>query len=310
MIAGKIAYVALVSSDLTVTTNVLGNILNLPRNDVPCDTSGKSIPVFSVGKTALAVFETGDVLVDCQEKPGVHHIALVTNDINITRMELAKQGLQLQSESAKGLQNQEVYKLHHDSTTGVKTWFTKSLSLKPHLGGMIERIDHLGIAVNDVYHAEKIFAEQLGFLVESRQTDMEVNLAIESFTSDKYGVVYHNRNTEPVGGLRVCFITVGDCELEFLANFNPNQDANIDYGRPGNTKQDQGAITKFVKSRGEGLHHIALKSSNINQTLQHLHQAGVPLIDYKGRPGSRRALIGFIHPKGLGGVLLHVVERP
>ena len=33
------------------------------------------------------------------------------------------------------------------------------------------------------------------------------------------------------------------------------------------------------------------------------------LIDPTGRPGSRRARIGFIHPRSLGGALLHLVER-
>jgi hypothetical protein len=47
---------------------------------------------------------------------------------------------------------------------------------------------------------------------------MEVSMAVESFTSDKYGVAYHARAPEPVGGLRVTFISVGDFELEFLAN--------------------------------------------------------------------------------------------
>jgi hypothetical protein len=28
-----------------------------------------------------------------------------------------------------------------------------------------------------------------------------------------------------------------------------------------------------------------------------------------GRPGSRRALIGFVQPKSLGGVLMHFVQR-
>ena len=38
--------------------------------------------------------------------------------------------------------------------------------------------------------------------------------------------------------------------------------------------------------------------------------AGLPMIDTAGRPGSRRAKIGFPHPRALGGVLMHVVERP
>jgi hypothetical protein len=35
----------------------------------------------------------------------------------------------------------------------------------------------------------------------------------------------------------------------------------------------------------------------------------VALIDRKGRPGSRRARIGFVHPNAMGGVLIHFVER-
>jgi hypothetical protein len=33
------------------------------------------------------------------------------------------------------------------------------------------------------------------------------------------------------------------------------------------------------------------------------------MIDTVGRPGSRRARIGFVHPAALGGALLHFVER-
>jgi hypothetical protein len=40
-----------------------------------------------------------------------------------------------------------------------------------------------------------------------------------------------------------------------------------------------------------------------------LERAGHTLIDRVGRPGSRRARIGFIHPSSFGGVLMHLVER-
>jgi hypothetical protein len=112
-----------------------------------------------------------------------------------------------------------------------------------------------------------------------------------------------------VGGLRVTFISAGDCELEFLANFDARQGAHIDHGRSGSTKQDQGAITRFVQSRGRGLHHVAVKARDINGTLERMAKAGLPMIDLKGRPGSRRALIGFPHPKALGGILMHLVQR-
>ena len=40
-----------------------------------------------------------------------------------------------------------------------------------------------------------------------------------------------------------------------------------------------------------------------------LEAAGHALIDSAGRPGSRRARIGFVHPKSLYGVLIHFVQR-
>jgi len=311
MIATKMAYVALVSNDVQATSTVFEKYLGLPRNDLLSGATGEIVPVFTIGESAFAVFAVGDPLVEGHNKPGVHHIALVSDDIAQTGAQLAAQGLgALTTHATKGLSGHALYKLAREATGGVQTWFTSPLDLKPHIPGVIDRIDHLGVAVEDVFQAEKIFSGKLGFEVESRQTDMEVSMAIESFTSDKYGVIYHNRRPVPLGGLRVCFITIGDCELEFLANFDPNQEAEVVHGQPGNTKGDQGAITRFVQTRGAGLHHIALKSSDINATLKMLEQAGVPMIDLKGRPGSRRALIGFTHPKGLGGILMHICERP
>ena len=37
--------------------------------------------------------------------------------------------------------------------------------------------------------------------------------------------------------------------------------------------------------------------------------AGGRMIDDRGRPGSRRAMIGFIHPAALGGILVHFDAR-
>ena len=43
--------------------------------------------------------------------------------------------------------------------------------------------------------------------------------------------------------------------------------------------------------------------------LQALREAGMPLIDETGRPGSRRAQIAFLEREALGGVVMHLVER-
>ena len=302
MLADQIAYVAVASSDPAVTCAVYENHFGLPRTMLA--SAEGEISVFGIGQSALAVVPLGHPLIDGASKPGVHHMALAVDDVDA-----AARRAGVSAVASTGLGGQRTLALDRAATAGVRVRLTGRLDLKRSQGAAVERIDHLGIASTDVAEDERIFTGQFGFAVESRQTDMEVSLAVESFTSDKYGVVYHNRAPEPVGGLRVAFITAGDCELEFLANFDPRQGAEIEHGRSGSTKQDQGAITRFVASRGRGLHHVAVKVRDINATLERMASAGLPMIDTKGRPGSRRALIGFPHPKALGGILMHLVQR-
>jgi catechol 2,3-dioxygenase-like lactoylglutathione lyase family enzyme len=235
----------------------------------------------------------------------VHHIALGVDDLDAAA---ARAGA-ASGAPAPGLGGRRIRRLARESTTGVQVLLTERLELAPRADGPVERLDHVGVASTDVREDETVFCGKLGFAVESRQTDMEVSLAVESFTSDKYGVVYHTRAPQPVGGLRVTFITVGDCELEFLANFDPRQEGEVEHGRAGTTRQDQGAIARYVASRGRGLHHFAVKARDIDALLGGMAAAGLPMIDTRGRPGSRRALIGFPHPRALGGVLMHVVQR-
>jgi methylmalonyl-CoA/ethylmalonyl-CoA epimerase len=302
MLADQIAYVAVASSDPAATCAIYEQHFGLPRNDLA--SSAGEIAVYSLGRSALAVVPLGHPVIDGAAKPGVHHIALGVDDLEAA---IARAGIT--ATHAEGLAGRRAVALDRDATAGVQVRLTERLSLAPHAGGPVERIDHLGIASTDVAEDERIFSGQFGFAVESRQTDMEMAMAVESFTSDKYGVVYHTREPEPVGGLRVTFISAGDCEFEFLANFDPRQGAQIEHGRSGSTRQDQGAITRFVASRGRGLHHVAVKVCDINATLEKMASAGLPMIDMKGRPGSRRALIGFPHPKATGGILMHLVQR-
>lgn len=307
MIAKDLAWVGLISTDVDAAAIVFERHLGLPRSDL--ESSAGPVPVFTIGRSALAVFPAGHPLLEGDSKPGVHHIALGVENLERAAQAAAAAGVPATRGTARGLGGRGCVALERGATVGVRTLLTEPIDLPRHLGGPLERIDHLGAASTDVQEDEALFCGKFGFQVESRQTDMEVNMAVESFTSDKYGVVYHSREPEPVGGLRVCFITVGDCEIEFLANFNPRQGGAVERGQPGNTKQDQGAITRFVSSRGRGLHHIALKSPDINGTLGAMAKAGLEMIDARGRPGSRRALIGFAHPRALGGVLMHLVQR-
>lgn len=310
MFSQNLAYVALVSSDVAATARVLGDLLGLRRTELD-DGAGGAVPVFSVGASALAVFPPGHPLVGGEEKPGVHHIAFGVEDLEAALAAAAETGIgPVEEKPSAGLDRKRRVALPASATVGVRTYLSERVAVPPSQSPFVERIDHLGVASADNCAAIDVFARRLGCPVESQQTDMEVQIAVESFTSDKYGVVYHTRPPVPVGGLRVAFLTIGDCELEFLQNFDPNQGAQVTHGAPGTTKQDQGAIARYIARRGPGLHHVALKSADINGTLAMLAKAGCTMIDRVGRPGSRRALIRFLHPSSLGGILLHFVERP
>ena len=304
----ELAYVALVTRDVEAAATVFERHLGLRRTDVETGT-GKT-PVFSVGASALAVFPIGHPYVDGEDKPGVHHIALAVTDLDSSVQAASKAGVPpANGKSIAGLGDSKRIQLDLNATASVNTWLMTPLDLNRSPSLIIERIDHLGIASADNSRAIRAWSGQIGCPLESQQTDMEVLIPVESFTSDKYGVVYHSRPPEPVGGLRVTFIRVGDCELEFLQNFDPSHGVRVDPSRAGTTRQDQGAITKYIASRGAGLHHVALKTPDIDGTLAALDKAGIPLIDRRGRPGSRRALIGFVHPKAFGGVLVHFAQR-
>jgi len=304
-----LAYVALVVSDTDTTAQVLGRELGLKRNDLDDGTGGR-LPVFAIGESALALFPQGHPGVGGETRPGVHHIALGVDHIDDGLAVAEKAGVSAFGKPETGLGGRRRAALSPDQTAGIKTWLTERVSIDRAKAPLIERLDHLGIASADNQAGIAAWSHRLGCPIESQQTDMEVMIPVESFTSDKHGVVYHSRAPIPVGGLRVAFITVGDTDLEFLQNFNPQQRGVVDHGCAGTTRQDQGAIAKFVASRGPGLHHVAMKTPDINAVLRGLDAAGVPVIDKKGRPGSRAGLIGFVHPKGTGGVLFHFDERP
>ena len=66
-------------------------------------------------------------------------------------------------------------------------------------------------------------------------------------------------------------------------------------------------VAKFLESRGEGLHHIALEVDDINEELKAMEKKGFRLIDEEGREGVA-GQIGFLHPKSVNGVLVELLQ--
>ena len=294
----RLAYLALSLRDVGAIARIFGEILGLPR--VESDLGlGLRNPVFAAGGTALVLFEPDNPFLGDSAQPGIHHAGFAVDDPNAWAA-----GARTCDVGGDGM-----VALDPADTCGLRIRLCRPAHNAAAAGPLVERVDHIGVASADNRAALQLFSDRWGFPVESQQTDLEVRTFIESFTSDKYGVVYQSRAPEPVGGLRVAFVTVGDCEFEFLQNFDPSHGAELQHDNPGTTKQDQGAITRFIERRGAGLHHLALKTPDIDRVLGLLAEAGLRMIDTVGRPGSRRARIGFVHPAAMGGLLLHFVER-
>lgn len=67
-------------------------------------------------------------------------------------------------------------------------------------------------------------------------------------------------------------------------------------------------VARFIEKRGPGLHHIALRVSDCEAALSAVAEAGFSLIDTVPRIGAGGKLIGFLHPKSTGGVLLELCQ--
>jgi len=114
-----------------------------------------------------------------------------------------------------------------------------------------------------------------------------------SLYRDVLGMAIGGTDEVPAQKVRLAFVPVGDTRLELL---EPTQaDSNI---------------AKFLESRGEGVHHIALEVEDIEGALARLKEKGVRLINPEPVKGAHNTRIAFLHPKETNGVLLELVEQP
>lgn len=69
-------------------------------------------------------------------------------------------------------------------------------------------------------------------------------------------------------------------------------------------------VGRFLDRRGQGLHHIAYRTDDLEGDLGRLEAAGMRLIDRVPRTGAQGHRVAFVHPSSTGGILVELVERP
>ncbi len=71
---------------------------------------------------------------------------------------------------------------------------------------------------------------------------------------------------------------------------------------------EESPVAKFLKKRGEGVHHIALEVTDIDDSLRRAKEQGLTLVDEKPRIGVDGFKIAFLHPKSTKNVLIELCE--
>ncbi|MGY5143587.1 MAG: methylmalonyl-CoA epimerase [Candidatus Nitrosopumilus sp. bin_32a] len=84
------------------------------------------------------------------------------------------------------------------------------------------------------------------------------------------------------------------------------ENARIELMQPTN---DSSPIKKFLDKKGQGLHHMALDTDNIEGEVERMDGCGIQFLG-DIRPGSAGTKVTFIHPKSLQGVLTELCSHP
>jgi methylmalonyl-CoA/ethylmalonyl-CoA epimerase len=96
----------------------------------------------------------------------------------------------------------------------------------------------------------------------------------------------------PDQGVRVAMLPIGESRIELLE-----------------PSHEDSPIAKFLSKRGPGIHHLAIRVEDIEESLKRLKAGGAELIDEVPRDGADNTRVAFIHPSSMNGVLLELVEH-
>jgi LAO/AO transport system kinase len=105
------------------------------------------------------------------------------------------------------------------------------------------------------------------------------------------GLTVAQRETVPHEKVHVAMLPAGDSRIELLEPSAPDS-----------------PISKFLETRGPGLHHVALRVPDLGAAVARLRAAGARLLN-EPRQGAGGHTYVFVHPASTGGVLLELIQE-
>ena len=123
-----------------------------------------------------------------------------------------------------------------------------------------------------------------------------LGIAVKSLRSakaiyEKLGLPISAEETVAAEQVRLVMVPVGESRLELLE-----------------ATSESSTIAKFIAKRGEGLHHVCLRVTDLPAAVQKLKDDGVRLVSEEIKIGAGGHQYVFVHPSSTGGVLLELVE--
>ena len=100
------------------------------------------------------------------------------------------------------------------------------------------------------------------------------------------GLKCEHREEVPSQKVRTAFFECGQVHIELLEPMS-----------------EESPIAKFIAKNGEGIHHIAFRTDDIEGQLKKAADTGVRLINEVPVDGAGGKLVAFLHPKSTRGVL-------
>lgn len=126
--------------------------------------------------------------------------------------------------------------------------------------------------------------DQVAIAVEDLDTALE-------FYERAFGITAEYRERVDSDGVEEAMLNVGGVWLQLLQ-----------------ATRDDSPIARYIERNGPGLHHLGFGVRSVSDSLEHLRDEGVRLIDEQPRPGGGGHTVAFVHPKGTNGVLVELVE--